>query len=546
MKKIAFALSMTLGLHCTAQNIEVTPSQIDFGTVVYGQKDSVYVEVTNLSDDEIFIEDLRYFDVLNTSPFRTNQIPASIAAQDTEGFYVVYEPRHNIDHNSELVILTSGNRGAVAVDLLGSCTYPMDYYDETFNLMDEALEQKLKQITSQGYVQFGYNEARDKMFMIVDNQKVNGQGSSQNRLTRVYLGTDAVGYSSRTDLFNNYNVNTEHTFPQGFFNQNLPMRTDVHHLFPTDVNANSVRGNLRFGNVTGAADWQQGGSKRGIDQTGATVFEPRDAHKGTVARSIFYFITRYQNYGGHVSELMETTLREWSATYPPTQVEKNRNQDISEFQNNRNPFVDYPEFIDRIYNFRLEENRPPQAVVHLSHESVDFGEVSGSTALTFNLVISNVGNRFLNVSDFQLTGHPAFSLQGSTPTVILAGESVSLSVSVNPEILDGLGEGILAFQSVAGPFNIPVTAMGITGIHELSRSGVSIVPNPASQRFGIEAETGTVRDIRLYDMGGRLQKSFESTAGSTYPIADLKPGVYTVEINFTDRSRAKTKLVIAR
>jgi endonuclease I len=116
-------------------------------------------------------------------------------------------------------------------------------------------------------------------------------------LTRAYLGTDAVSYVSRSDLFNNYDVNCEHTFPQGNFNQNLPMRSDIHHLFPTDVDANSTRGSLRFGNVVSGVDWSEGGSQRGLNGSGEQVFEPRDGQKGMSARGILYFLARYQNYG---------------------------------------------------------------------------------------------------------------------------------------------------------------------------------------------------------------------------------------------------------
>ena len=42
-----------------------------------------------------------------------------------------------------------------------------------------------------------------------------------------------------------------------------PEKADIHHLFPTDVNANSRRGSYPFGVVTGTPSWTEGGSKQG-------------------------------------------------------------------------------------------------------------------------------------------------------------------------------------------------------------------------------------------------------------------------------------------
>jgi len=44
-------------------------------------------------------------------------------------------------------------------------------------------------------------------------------------------------------------------------------------------------------------------------------------------------------------------LREWHAKYPVTQEEKDRNEKVCGYQGNRNPFVDRPDFVDKIKNF---------------------------------------------------------------------------------------------------------------------------------------------------------------------------------------------------
>ena len=547
MRPYLVLLTVIFAVQATAQNVEVSPTEIDFGNVIYNQKDSVYVEVTNLTDTELTLTELRFFDVYETTPFHTTAAPSSIPALGTQGFYVVFDPAHNIQHNSELVIRTSGNRGSVSVDLQGSCTYPMGYYGSTFDLMDEALESELKTITGAGYIQYDYNSARDQMYMLIDNQKVNGQGAAQNRLTRVYIGTDAVGYTGRTDLFNNYNVNTEHTFPQGFFNSDLPMRTDLHHLYPADVNANSVRGNLRFGNVTGNVDWQQGGSKRGSDQSGATVFEPRDEHKGVVARAVLYFVTRYQNFDGHLSELMETTLRGWSSAFPPTEVEKTRNDDVADYQNNRNPFVDYPQFINRIYSFRLDQNRPNVGVLSMSDEIIDFGQVTASAVQQpFNLVLTNIGERFMTINDVALSGSSVFSLVGDAPAVINPGESVSIRVALDANALEGTASGELSFSAANSPIALTVIAEGVSGISDRQPAKVILAPNPAKDYFRLIGEPSAVHSIEIYDSLGRRCKVYNQPQTERFDLDDMASGLYTVRVGFADGSSHAIHLAVAQ
>jgi hypothetical protein len=64
--------------------------------------------------------------------------------------------------------------------------YSIAYYDSSDNLSEEALKNALHDITGNGYDSLGYNIARDSMFMVIDNQKVNGQGAAQNTVECIY------------------------------------------------------------------------------------------------------------------------------------------------------------------------------------------------------------------------------------------------------------------------------------------------------------------------------------------------------------------------
>jgi deoxyribonuclease-1 len=139
-------------------------------------------------------------------------------------------------------------------------------------------------------------------------------------------------------------------FPQSLFKQDLPMRSDLHHLMATFEHPNGMRGNLPFGVVTGAADYHNNaGAKRGNFH-----FEPPDFTKGRVARAMLYFYVRYKDmpfFDQHAAAFWDpqiATLLDWNRRFPPTVEERTRNDQVEAFQKNRNPFVDDPGLADRI------------------------------------------------------------------------------------------------------------------------------------------------------------------------------------------------------
>lgn len=137
-------------------------------------------------------------------------------------------------------------------------------------------------------------------------------------------------------------MNAEHTWPQGFFNQAAPMKSDLHHVFPTYITPNNTRGSVPFGPVARAEYVTTSGSK--FD---GGAFEPANPVKGDVARAILYFVVRYydrnirdgMNYKDFWAGRVPMFL-EWDRQDPPDAAERRRNDFISDYQGNRNPFVD--------------------------------------------------------------------------------------------------------------------------------------------------------------------------------------------------------------
>lgn len=143
------------------------------------------------------------------------------------------------------------------------------------------------------------------------------------------------------------NYNLEHLVPKSWFDEQLPMRDDLHHLFTENRQCNSDRGNLPLREVAGKAkSLPHCGSK-----LGANAFEPK-AGKGEAARAILYFVTCHPGYIGDAAGEMTTAdipmLLKWHKEYPVTDYERHRNETIQGFQGNRNPYIDFPELVEKI------------------------------------------------------------------------------------------------------------------------------------------------------------------------------------------------------
>ena len=390
MKHILVPFLMLSAQWIEAQTIQMTPASLNFGTVLETDRDSLQVSVFNAAPKDVGIRGVHLPTFYASSPYFLHSFPAQLTAQGNFSFWIGLKVEHNIDHSSGFIIDTDSFYGSFVCPIQAVGRYSNSYYNSTNDLEGTALFQALRNRISNPYTDLGYTSARDQMYASIDN--LNGQ------VECAYTGRTA-SFSTRSGA-NSNNFNCEHTFPQSFYNSNVPMRSDIHQLFPTDVTSNSRRGNLPFGMVTSSPSWQQGGSKQGNG-----VFEPRDAQKGRTARAMLYFALRYQDYSNFLSG-QESVLRNWHAAFPPNVAERTRNQAIANIQQNRNPFVDHPVLIDRLGAYAQNGSLSSESwTIYPDTLYMRYGT-------TANVVISGRSDRMATV---QLTGSVLqWSAQGST------------------------------------------------------------------------------------------------------------------------------------
>lgn len=216
-------------------------------------------------------------------------------------------------------------------------------------LTQDALHQCLKQ--SFGVVtKLSYKTAREHMFKNIDN--VDGE------VELVYSGA----MFSTNKIPKHTIVNTEHTWPQSKF-KSAGIKTDLHHLFPTYNKINSKRGSYPFAEIP---DSETRGWMNKNDQGQKQIparsiryeysewtngkFEPREEHKGALARAMFYVYGIYgkQNVNYRWFKPQIDTLLAWHSQYPAKANEIVRSSSIKAVQGNENPFVLDPTLAYRI------------------------------------------------------------------------------------------------------------------------------------------------------------------------------------------------------
>ncbi|HWO76854.1 MAG TPA: endonuclease [Bacillus sp. (in: firmicutes)] len=143
----------------------------------------------------------------------------------------------------------------------------------------------------------------------------------------------------------NFKYNCEHVVPQSWFNEREPMRGDIHHLFTCDPVCNSIRSNFPYTDFPNYNPTQK--TIKRVEKTCGKAensrFEPENG-KGAAARATLYFLLRYpdQIEAKFRDQLDINLLLKWHQEFPPDLYEKHRNQAIYEIQGNRNPFIDFP------------------------------------------------------------------------------------------------------------------------------------------------------------------------------------------------------------
>ncbi len=193
--------------------------------------------------------------------------------------------------------------------------------------------------------------------------------------------------------------NREHSWPKSWFGGEVsPMYTDMFHIVPTDIYVNNRRGNYPYGEVSSPTWTSENGSRLGpcsYPGYSGTAFEPIDGYKGDFARNYFYMATRYlgedgswpgspMSDGAVLTPWAEEMLIGWHINDPVSIKEIDRNEAVYDIQDNRNPFIDHPEYVLMVYDPTSVEGGEFQTASTVLYQNVP-NPFTASTSIGFIL-----------------------------------------------------------------------------------------------------------------------------------------------------------------
>ena len=191
--------------------------------------------------------------------------------------------------------------------------------------------------------------------------------------------------------------NKEHVCCQSWLGSG-PMVSDMFNVYPTDARINNLRSNYPYGVVSSFSGFDKDPEKHGLGKLGpsvagiGTVYQPDDRYKGDFARTFFYMVARYRSNilnSGNGSQMFTSNptnltsyalnfLLQWHRDDPVSEKEIDRNQAVYGEQNNRNPFIDYPELVEYIWGNKVGQavdlsTMVPTCDTYHNEETIKYG-----------------------------------------------------------------------------------------------------------------------------------------------------------------------------
>lgn len=324
-------------------------------------------------------------------------------------------------------------------------------------------------------------------------------------------------------------INREHVIPQSSFNEAAPMKSDIHHVLPSDGYVNNRRSAYPHGIVTGSVKYTSNdGCKLGNGTGNTTVFEPMDNYKGDIARIYFYFVTCYQDkmssnsfsafdkstYPSIQTAYLNVYLQ-WAKEDPVSEKEIIRNNGAYAGQGNRNPFIDCPYAVGAIWD---------------SAHASDYGnkgEYTSGEGLTISKTSVNMISGGTTSISATSTGSGNITWTSSNSSVVsVSPSSTSSGSSVTLTAGNAGSATITATTTISGKQHSKSCTVTVAATKQVTSIAVS------NQKTSYVVDEAFVKPtvMATYNDGTEAEVS----ASATFTGYDLSvAGEYTVNVSYT-------------
>ena len=324
----------------------------------------------------------------------------------------------------------------------------------------------------------------------------------------------------------NWGINREHVWAKshgfgadGTMTTSGGARGDPMHLMAGNGKVNNGHSNYFFGFVNTSSSYTDYGNSlsycagnylgTSLNKGSGTVFEPQDSDKGDIARACFYMAARYNNYDGDTAidannpnlRLVDVStdsngttkydstssktgnmgiirdLLAWNRLDPPDEYEIHRNNLLyKNFTNNRNPFIDFPEWAEFIWgkSTLATNNRNITSYSSSSTGSADptgnavnsFGSSVAPTSITLNASSASIG-----VGGTFQASVSSVSPTNASPSVTWSSNKTNIATVDNSGLITGVAAGSATITatstlntSVKKTISVTVSTVSVTSI----------------------------------------------------------------------------------
>ena len=371
-------------------------------------------------------------------------------------------------------------------------------------------------------------------------------------------------------------IDREHIWPKsaGFENSaSGGARGDLMHLWAGDSYVNSaLHSNYYYGYVDTSKTHTDGknkyswvsGNLMGRSKTCEgtyNVFEPQDSDKGDIARAVFYMVARYNYLSGSDSDGIDsdnpnleivddivswkekgyqstTTLTgkigilsdllEWNKLDPVDEYEIHRNNLLyNNYTNNRNPFIDFPQWADYIWGNGTNYAKPQSDSINNNDSLLTLSNYSYDTMVNKTFTLSASSSQPGAEFTWTSSDNTILSLDKTTGSqvTVSALKQGSASITVSTTISD------VVYSKVCQ----------VTVDKERVLTGIEIASAPKKTEYFIndELDTTGLKVNAVYDDGYKKEITNYAITG----FSSTDPGEKTITVTY-EGFNATFKVVI--
>ena len=332
-------------------------------------------------------------------------------------------------------------------------------------------------------------------------------------------------------------INREHIWPKGAGFDDTGSggaRGDIMHLWAANGHTNNIHSNNFYGYVDTSKSYTDigdtstysmcagnlSGKSKTFTSSSNTVFEPQDSDKGDIARACFYMVARYNYLSGSDSDGIDSNnpnlelvnnvtdfqssgytsttsstgklgilqdLLEWNRLDPPDEWEIHRNNlCYNNFTNNRNPFIDFPEWAEYIWGKSENGSYNSSSTGYATPNSDTINDFSSDTPVTKTLSSISVSGQTTS-----FTQGDAFSFGGTVTATYSDSTTANVTSSAT---FSGYNMSTTGNQTVT----VSYTEDGVT-----KSTTYQITVSAAS----VSSITATINDSKTFYVGETITKS---------------------------------------